>query len=76
MPVYHGESYIRKNLSHLLAYDLTDIELIIVVCEDGFDQSAEVCSEILSGLKKRTADCPAGTRAIRGQKRRVHISQG
>ena len=43
MPVYKGEKYIINHLTELLSFDFSDIELIVVVCEDGNDSSATLC---------------------------------
>ena len=50
MPVYKAESYITKNLEDLIKHDLANIELIIVVCQDGKDNSAKLCNEALGNI--------------------------
>ena len=51
MPVFHAEDYIREHLARLLANDLGEVQLVIVVCEDGYDKSAEICAEMVRDLE-------------------------
>ena len=54
MPVFRAGHYIRERMGQLLSHDLTGAELVVVVCEDGFDQSANICAELLESMENAT----------------------
>jgi len=49
--VYRAEAYIFERMSQFLSNDLSDIQIVVVVCEDGHDKSAEICKKLLRGNK-------------------------
>ena len=56
MTVYRAKSYIRKHLGQLLAHDLSDVQLVVVVSEEnskGGDNSAQICRELLEGKENQ-----------------------
>ena len=50
MPVFHAENYIRERIKQLLTHDLSNIQLVVVICEDGYDNSVALCKELLHGI--------------------------
>jgi len=51
IPVYRAEKYIKKHLTDLLSHGFKNVQLVIVVCEDGYDRSAEICKELLESME-------------------------
>jgi len=54
MTVYRAEAYIAKCISQLLSNDLTDVEVVVVVSEDGTDKSAHICKDLLNDKENTT----------------------
>jgi len=49
--VYKADAYIFERMSQLLSHNLSDSQIIVVVCEDGYDKSAEICTKLLHDRK-------------------------
>gem|GEM_PF-1880209 len=50
MPVFHAAHYLGEHIRQLQSHDLRDVQLVAVVCDDGADDTAAVCAQLLEGM--------------------------